>query len=73
MAALLKQIIGRVEENHGGIILSRIQRGERVDHFETRCRRKDGTLVDISLVTSPIRNAKGDIVGASKIARDITE
>jgi len=55
------------------VILSRIQRGERVDHFETRRRRKDGTLVDISLVISPIRNAKGDIVGASKIARDITE
>lgn len=55
------------------VILSRIQRGERVDHFETRRRRKDGTLVDISLVISPIRNAKGDIVGASKIARNITE
>ncbi len=55
------------------VILSRIQRGERVDHFETRRRRKDATLVDISLVISPIRNAKGDIVGASKIARDITE
>lgn len=55
------------------VILSRIQRGERVDHFETRRRRKDGTLIDISLVISPIRNANGVIVGASKIARDITE
>jgi len=55
------------------VILSRIQRGERVDHFETRRCRKDGTLIDISLVISPIRNAKGVIVGASKIARDITE
>ncbi len=55
------------------MILAQIQRGQRVEHFETRRRRKDGTLVDISLTISPIRNANGLIVGASKIARDITE
>lgn len=55
------------------MILARIQSGQRVEHFETRRRRKDGTLVDISLTISPIRNANGVIVGASKIARDITE
>ena len=54
-------------------ILSRIRRGERVEHFETIRRRKDGSLVEISLMISPIRNRKGEIVGASKIARDITE
>jgi PAS domain S-box-containing protein len=54
-------------------ILSRIRRGERVDHFETLRRRKDGSFVDISLTVSPVRNAEGDIIGASKIARDITE
>jgi PAS domain S-box-containing protein len=54
-------------------ILSRIIRGERVDHFETIRRRKDGSLVDISLTISPIRDSDGRIVGASKIARDITQ
>jgi PAS domain len=54
-------------------ILSRIRAGERVDHYETVHRRKDGTLIDIALTVSPIRNAEGLIVGASKIARDITD
>jgi PAS domain S-box-containing protein len=54
-------------------ILARIRRGERVDHYETVRRRKDGSLVDISLTVSPVKNAAGRIVGASKIARDITE
>jgi PAS domain S-box-containing protein len=53
-------------------ILSRLQRGERVDHFETVRRRKDGSLLDISLTISPVRNAEGVVIGASKIARDIT-
>lgn len=55
------------------VIIAEIQRGMRVEHFETLRRRKDGSLVDISLTISPIRNADGVIVGASKIARDITE
>jgi PAS domain S-box-containing protein len=54
-------------------ILARIHAGERVDHFETIRRRKDGTLLDISLTISPIRNSDGKIIGASKIARDISE
>jgi len=54
-------------------ILKRIRRGERVDHFETVRRRKDGTLVNISLTVSPIYDEFGRITGASKIARDITE
>lgn len=53
-------------------IIARIQRGERVDHFETQRRRKDGTLVDLSLTVSPVRNSAGEVIGASKIARDIT-
>jgi PAS domain S-box-containing protein len=52
--------------------LARIRRGERVERYETVRRRKDGSLVDISLTVSPIRDATGRIVGASKIARDIT-
>src|SRR5262245_51326051 len=50
-------------------ILDRIRRGERVDHYETVRRRKDGSLVEVSLTVSPIRDARGNVVGASKIAR----
>src|ERR1700741_2395336 len=53
-------------------ILEHIRRGERVEPYETVRRRKDGTLIDISLSVSPIRNAQGAVIGASKIARDIT-
>jgi len=54
-------------------VLARIRRGEAVDHFVTVRRRRDGSPVEISLTVSPIRSAEGRIVGASKIARDITE
>ena len=54
-------------------ILARIKRGERVHHYETVRRRKNGELVDISLTISPVRDAAGTIIGASKIARNITE
>lgn len=61
----------KVEEET--LILARIRRGERIDHYETVRQRKDGSLIDISLTISAIRNAHGEIVGASKIARDNTE
>jgi PAS domain S-box-containing protein len=54
-------------------IIGKIRRGERVQHFETVRRRKDGSHVDISLTISPVRDEDGRIIGASKIARDITE
>jgi PAS domain S-box-containing protein len=54
-------------------ILQRLRRGERIDHYETVRRRKDGGMIDISLTVSPIKNSAGRIIGASKIARDITE
>jgi PAS domain S-box-containing protein len=54
-------------------ILDQIRRGEPIDHYETIRRRKDGTLIHISLVVSPVKDAAGRIIGASKIARDITE
>jgi PAS domain S-box-containing protein len=54
-------------------ILTRIRRGERVDHFETVRQRKNGVLIVVSLTISPVKDASGRIVGASKIARDITE
>jgi PAS domain S-box-containing protein len=58
------------EEDH---VLASIRAGNKVDHFETIRRRKDGSLVPISLTVSPIRNAEGVIVGASKVARDLTD
>ena len=54
-------------------IMRRLRAGERIEHYETRRQRKDGTIVDISLTVSPIRDENGTIVGASKIARDITQ
>jgi PAS domain S-box-containing protein len=54
-------------------ILRRLRLGERIDHFETVRVRKDGTPVHVSLTVSPVRNAAGEIAGASKIARDITQ
>jgi PAS domain S-box-containing protein len=54
-------------------ILSRIRRGERVEHFETVRLTKDGRLIDVSVTVSPVRDANGHVIGASKIARDITE
>ena len=50
-------------------VLARVRSGERVEHFDTVRRRKDGSLVDISLTVSPIRDRTGRIIGASKIAR----
>jgi PAS domain S-box-containing protein len=58
------------EETH---VLSQVRAGNMVDHFETIRRRKDGIMIPISLTVSPIRNAAGTIIGASKIARDISE
>ena len=55
------------------VILERIRRGERVDHFETVRRCKDGRQIDVSVTISPVRDVSGRIVGASKIARDITD
>lgn len=61
----------RLKEEPG--ILARIRRGERVPPFETIRRRKNGSLLDVSLTISPVRDGTGKIIGASKIARNITE
>ncbi|WP_425562814.1 PAS domain S-box protein [Mucilaginibacter panaciglaebae] len=55
------------------MILSRLKRGERVEHFETKRQAKDGRLIDVSLTISPINDNKGNIIGVSNIARDISE
>ncbi|WP_298255817.1 PAS domain S-box protein [Bradyrhizobium sp.] len=60
-------------QNDEDVIMGRIRRGQSVEHFQTVRRRKHGGLIDISLSVSPVRNAQGKIIGASKIARDITE
>jgi len=62
---------GREQEEQD--ILFSIKQGRRVDHFETIRRRKDGQLINISVTISPIRNGEGEIIGASKIARDISQ
>ena len=54
-------------------IIARLMRGERVDHYETVRVRRDGTRIDVSLSVSPIRDASGQIIGATKVARDVTE
>jgi PAS domain S-box-containing protein len=54
-------------------ILEQLRRGERVDHFETVRRRKDGTSFDVSITISPVMDPRGRVVGASKVARDISE
>ena len=64
-------LIPAERQNEEPGIIERIRRGERVDHYETVRRRKDGSLVDISLTVSPIKNEAGQVIGASKIARDI--
>jgi PAS domain S-box-containing protein len=66
-------VIPQDRQDEERTILTRIRRGERIDHFETVRQRKCGSLITISLTVSPVKNADGIIVGASKIARDITE
>jgi PAS domain S-box-containing protein len=66
-------IIPQDRHDEERMILTRIRRGERIDHFETVRQRKDGSLINVSLTVSPVKNVEGKIIGASKIARDITE
>ena len=69
----IRKIIPQDRQSEEDDVVARIRRGDKVDHFETVRQRKDGTFVTISLTISPIMNAAGVVVGASKIARDITE
>jgi len=66
-------VIPQDRQDEERTILTRIRRGERIEHFETVRQRKQGSLIVVSLTISPVKNAEGKIVGASKIARDITE
>jgi PAS domain S-box-containing protein len=69
----IRTIIPQDRQQEEDEVLRRISQGERVDHYETIRRRKDGTEVPISLTVSPVRDANNRIIGASKIARDITD
>lgn len=61
------------EESDMTQVLARIRKGEKVDHYETRRRRKDGKIIDVSVTVSPLRGYDGEIIGASKVVRDISE
>jgi PAS domain S-box-containing protein len=65
-------IIPKERHHEEDQVLSRIRAGLRVDHFETQRQRKDGTLIHVSLTVSPVKDSHGRIIGASKVARDIT-
>jgi PAS domain S-box-containing protein len=69
----IRRIIPADRQSEEDGILAKVRAGQRLDHVETVRQRKDGTLVEVSLTVSPVRNAHGEIVGASKIARDIGE
>jgi PAS domain S-box-containing protein len=69
----IRLIIPHDRQQEEATILDRLCRGERVEHFETVCERKDGTTLDISLTISQVRDAAGRIIGASTVARNITE
>ena len=69
----ITRIIPDDRQDEETCIIARIRGGERIEHFDTIRRRKDGTRIPISVTISPVRNSEGRIVGASKIARDISE
>ncbi|HXI31592.1 MAG TPA: PAS domain S-box protein, partial [Vicinamibacterales bacterium] len=69
----IRLLIPDDRQSEEDVVLAHVRRGDKMDHFDTLRRRKDGSLIPISLTVSPIRDAAGRIVGASKIARDISE
>ena len=69
----IRMLIPAALQDEEDVVLAKIRAGESVEHYETVRRRKDGTQLSISLTVSPIRNEDGEVSGASKIARDITE
>ncbi len=68
----IRRLLPEDRQDEEDLILARLRQGERVDHFETVRRTKDGRLLDMSITISPLRDVHGAIIGASKIARDIT-
>lgn len=66
-------VIPKESNDSAEAILSKIKRGEKIDHYETLRKRKEGKIINVSVTISPIYNSNGNIIGASTIARDITE
>ena len=69
----IRKLIPADRQDEEDEVLSRLRRGEKIDHFETLRQHRDGTLIPISLTVSPMFDARGRVVGASKIARDISD
>lgn len=69
----IRKLIPQSRINEEDIILEKIRKGERLEHFETVRQKKNGDLIQVSITVSPVKNAKGAVIGASKIARDISE
>ena len=69
----IRLIVPQDRHHEEATILKQLARGERIDHFETVRVRKDGSMLDLSVTISPVKDAAGAVVGASKVARDITE
>jgi PAS domain S-box-containing protein len=69
----IRKIIPADRQSEEDDVLAKVRRGDVIDHFETQRQTKDGRLIDIALTVSPIRDRSGRIIGASKIARDITQ
>jgi PAS domain S-box-containing protein len=69
----IRMIIPAHLQSEEDMVLARIRAGQKVDHYETLRQRKDGAMIAVSLTVSPIRDDSGNIIGASKIARDVTE
>ena len=68
-----RMIIPDELQSEEDLVLGKIRRGDRVDHYETIRQRKNGTRIHVSLTVSPIFNEAGEVIGASKIARDVSE
>jgi PAS domain S-box-containing protein len=73
VGASFMRLIPEDRRRDEGLILGKIRRGETLEHFETVRKTKDGRLIDVSVTVSPIKDSSGRIIGASKIARDITD
>lgn len=69
----ISMLIPPEKEDDFPIIMSRLREGKKIDHYETKRLSKDGNIIDVSITVSPLKDAEGNIIGASKIARDVTE
>ena len=72
-ASRMRILIPPDRHNEETAILERLRRGDRINSYETVRRHKDGSPVNVSLTVSPLKNTEGRVIGASKIARNITE